>query len=249
MSLAGLVIKAIEEKLQGVAGKISETSREISEAGIKEYAKGKVEEITKTGDAVLAKLGDIKSMTPEQLSEQFKENVEKLKESGTNTEGTEATEKSEGLTDEEKARIKEEVGWSDEIIDAIGSWEEYEIYKNAGLIEAEIGDRKCLIRTDIDWDQKDIDGLTNRERIKEGKAPLDKNGCPLQLHHIGQHPDSPLAELTFEEHRCGGNDTILHDKKKETEVHGPGSNWDTERKQYWESRGAAEGEDNDEQNS
>lgn len=29
---------------------------------------------------------------------------------------------------------------------------------------------------------------------------------------------SPLAELTTQEHRGKGNDTILHDKQKETEI-------------------------------
>lgn len=142
----------------------------------------------------------------------------------------------EGLTQEEKDIIKKETGWSDEIIDAIHSMDEYKIYKEAGLVEGEVNGKKCLMRTDIDWDQKDQFGYTNRERVAEGYAPLDKNGSPIQLHHIGQHADSPLAELTFKEHRTGGNDKILHDKTKETEVHGEGNNWDSERKEYWENR-------------
>lgn len=142
----------------------------------------------------------------------------------------------EGLTQDEKDIIKKETGWSDEIIDAIRSMDEYRIYKEAGLVESEVNGKKCLIKTDIDWDQKDQFGYTNRERVAEGYAPLDKDGRPIQLHHIGQKPDSPLAELTFREHRCGGNDTILHDKKKETEVHGEGNNWDNERQEYWKNR-------------
>lgn len=152
----------------------------------------------------------------------------------------------EGLSEEEKERVKEETGWSDEIVDALGSIEEYEIYKKAGLVEAEVAGKKCLIRTDINWDQEYVDPFTNktktnRDRVKEGLAPLDKNGKPIQLHHIGQHADSPLAELTFEEHRCGGNDTILHDKTKSTEVHGPGNTWDSERQEYWKNRAETEG--------
>lgn len=159
-----------------------------------------------------------------------KENTEKKNENN------ETNENKEGLTDEEKARIKEETGWSDEVIDAIGSWEEYEVYKKAGLIEVEINGKKVLIRTDIDWNQKDEKGRTNAERIKKGLAPLDKNGNPIELHHIGQHADSPLAELTFEEHRGNGNDTILHDKSKETETHGEGNTWDKERQEHWKAR-------------
>ena len=58
----------------------------------------------------------------------------------------------------------------------------------------------------------------------------------IQLHHIGQHKDSPLAELTFEEHRCNGNDIVLHDKSSETETHGEGNTWDSERQVYWKER-------------
>ncbi len=142
----------------------------------------------------------------------------------------------EGLTQEEKDLIKQETGWSDEIVDAIRNMDEYKIYKDAGLVEGEVNGKKCLMRADIDWEQKDQFGSTNRERVAEGYAPLDKTGRPIQLHHIGQHTDSPLAELTFKEHRTGGNDTILHDKTKETEVHGEGNNWDNERKDYWKNR-------------
>lgn len=142
----------------------------------------------------------------------------------------------EELTQEEKNIIREETGWSDEIINSIRSFDEYKIYKEAGLVEVEVNGKKCLVRTDIDLEQKDHYGVTNRERIAEGYAPLDKTGKPIQLHHIGQHVDSPLAELTFREHRMGGNDSILHDKTKETEVHGLGNSWDNERKEYWKNR-------------
>ena len=122
------------------------------------------------------------------------------------------------LGDEKKIKIKEETGWSDEIINAISSWKEYEIYKNAGLVEAEIGGKKCLIRNDIDWEQKDAMGRTNKERAEQGLSPINKDGEVIELHHIGQHADSPLAELTKEEHRGKGNDAILHDKTKESEI-------------------------------
>ena len=42
--------------------------------------------------------------------------------------------------------------------------------------------------------------------------------------------------MTFEEHRCNGNDTILHDKTKETETHGEGNIWDSKRQTYWKDR-------------
>jgi hypothetical protein len=94
-----------------------------------------------------------------------------------------------------------------------------------------------LIRDDIDWNQVDEKGRTNQQRVEDGKAPLNKNGEKIYLHHIGQHADSPLAELTFKEHRSDGNDTILHDKSIESEVHGDDSKWVAEREAYWKNRG------------
>lgn len=162
-------------------------------------------------------------------------------ESGKQSETTET--KTEGLAEEEKAKIKEETGWSDEIIENIKNMKQYEILKNAGLIEAEINGRKCLIKENIDLDYTDEDGLTNRDRIARGLAPLDsKTGKPLELHHLGQKADSPLVELTEEEHRTGEyedgkkNQSLWHDNTVETEVHGEGNNWDQERKAHWKAR-------------
>ena len=147
------------------------------------------------------------------------------------------------LTDEEKKKIKEETGWSDEIIDNIKNMKQYEILKNANLKEVEINGRKCLIRTDIDFDYTDADGISNRERMKRGLAPLDsKTGKPIELHHLGQKKDSPLVELTEEEHRTGEyeegkkNQSLWHDNSKETEVHGDGNDWNKERQEHWKAR-------------
>lgn len=162
-------------------------------------------------------------------------------ESGKRSETTET--KTEGLTEEEKAKIKEETGWSDEIIENIKNMKQYEILRNAGLIEVEINGRKCLIKENIDLDYTDEDGVSNRDRIARGLAPLDsKTGKPLELHHLGQKADSPLVELTEEEHRTGEyedgkkNQSLWHDNTVETEVHGEGNNWDQERKAHWKAR-------------
>lgn len=115
-----------------------------------------------------------------------------------NPEKTEKSEgeetKQEGLTEEEKAKIKEETGWSDEIIDNIKNMKQYEVLKNAGLKEVEINGRKCLIKENIDLDYTDEDGVSNRDRMARGLAPLDsKTGKPIELHHLGQKADSPLV--------------------------------------------------------
>ena len=137
-------------------------------------------------------------------------------------------------TDEQKEQWKKETGWPDEIIDSIASQEEYELYKKAGLKAEQINGKWCLVRTDIDWNQKDEFGRTNKERAEQGFAPLDKNGKPIELHHIGQKPDSPLAELTQEEHRGKGNDGVLHDKNKKTEIDRIA--FSKEKDEHWEAR-------------
>ena len=153
----------------------------------------------------------------------------------------------EGLTAEQKTEIKEQTGWSDKIVDSIRSTEEASVYMDAGLKEVDGN----LERTDIDWNAKipqdRIDrmrsiygdevadkwaGKTNMDLIREGKAPYGPDGERINLHHIGQKPDSPLAELTDTEHKS--NDGVLHDKTKESEIERPVFRKD--REAYWQNR-------------
>lgn len=138
------------------------------------------------------------------------------------------------LSLEEKEKIEAETKWSEEVISNIGSWEEYEVYKNAGVVECDIDNKKCLIKSDINWKQSDAFGRTNKERVEQGLSVLDKDGKVIELHHIGQHADSPLAELTQEEHRGKGNDTILHNKTKDSEIDRQA--FAVERSSHWQSR-------------
>ena len=146
----------------------------------------------------------------------------------------EAVEPTRELSTAEKAVIKAETGWSDEVINAISSMKEYEVYKQAEVVEAEICGKKCLIKSDIDMTQRDEFGRTNSERMAEGKPPITKSGETVELHHIGQKPDSPLAELTTQEHRGRGNDTVLHNKQKESEI--DRTAFSKERELHWEAR-------------
>lgn len=185
----------------------------------------------------------IERTTRVSLLEQFSVKATETKATNETTTNESKETKSEGLTDEEKQKIKEETGWSDEIIDNIKNMKQYEILKNAGLIEVEINGRKCLIKENIDLDYTDEDGISNRERMERGLAPLDsKTGKPIELHHLGQKADSPLVELTEEEHRTGEyedgkkNQSLWHDNTIESQVHGEGNNWDQERKAHWKAR-------------
>lgn len=172
--------------------------------------------------------------------------ITSLEELNTPIEGKESSDKS-GLSLEEKVLLQDETGWSDKIIDAIKTPEEADVYKDAGLKDV----NGNLERTDIDWNAKipqdKIDrmrslygdevadqwsGKTNMDLIKEGKAPYGPDGERINLHHIGQKPDSPLAELTDTEHKT--NDGILHDKTKASEIERPV--FRKEREAYWRNR-------------
>jgi hypothetical protein len=137
------------------------------------------------------------------------------------------------LTDETRDRLKE-LGVSDETIDAMANDAEGQIYLNANLEPSQVNGKEVLIRTDIDPDQVDAKGDTNLQRMQNGKAPLDKDGNPIELHHIGQKQDSALAELTPAQHRGNGNDCVLHDKNKESEI--DRANFDKERQAHWKAR-------------
>ena len=201
--------------LETIATILKEVGK-IFETAIKELPKDKIENIKSAGDGVLAKLDDIKNLTPEQLKMQAEENITK-KQTEDNSDANESINIKE-LTDEEKRKIKKETGWSDEIINRINSMEQYEIYKNAGLVEADINGRKVLIKKDIDLDYKDPKtGETNRERMEKGRSPIDsKTGEKIELHHMGQEFDSPFAELLENSEHGDGNHKTLHPKDKDS---------------------------------
>lgn len=112
------------------------------------------------------------------------------------------------LTDNERLKIFEELGWSKEIISSFRWKEEVEVYKDQKLKEKQVDGRQVLQRGDIDPNFKDEQGITNKERMENGKAPI-VDGKPVELHHIGQKQDSPFAELTSSVHK--ENYRNLHD--------------------------------------
>lgn len=140
-----------------------------------------------------------------------------------------------GLSKTEKSEIKKNTGWLDGLINQIRSKDEADIYSRTSVEEKNINGKECLVRTDINYSQKDEFGRTNLERMRLGLSPLDQNGNPYELHHIGQKNSSGLAELTFEEHRgTPGNDVVLHDKTRESEI--DRSAFKTERQEHWKER-------------
>lgn len=107
------------------------------------------------------------------------------------------------------------------------------IYEEAGLQKDVINNREALVRTDIDYTSVDSFGRTNLERMEQGLAPL-KEGQPIELHHVGQGMDSPLAELTRFEHRSEGNYSVLHETGKESTI--IRELFDAERAAHWQTR-------------
>ena len=137
------------------------------------------------------------------------------------------------VSDETRTRLEEQ-GWPKKILDSIGSEAEAAIYENAPLEPGQVNGKDVLLRTDIDYDKVDIFGRSNLERMQLGLAPLDSEGKPIELHHIGQKQDSPLAELSRDEHRGKGNDNVLHNKLKESEI--DREDFDKERQDHWKAR-------------
>ncbi len=137
------------------------------------------------------------------------------------------------LSEETKETLSES-GYSDEVLDNIATEEEAAIYQDAELECRTINGNDALIKTDIDMEQTDALGDTNLDRMNKGKSPLDSNGKPIELHHVGQKADSPLAELTHPQHMEGGNNTILHDTTKDSEI--DRSAFAKEREAHWKAR-------------
>jgi len=185
--------------------------------------------VEKKGDSV----EEAKLSKKTELIEDYSSNNEVLDETGTN-ESIEDMNK-EKTIEVIRAEINEKSTYSLETNAYMNSVEELEIYQKARLEEVSINGRICLVRNDIDMNLVVDDfGMTNADLIKEGYAPLDENGRRIELHHIGQKDDAPLAELKFEEHRSQDTYSILHDTAKESEINR--TRFDNERQAHWEAR-------------
>ena len=184
-NVSGIIAAAVKESMGKVVEKAKETKSILENTNLPE-----VKEVVEVRKKVVQEV-DIETAKNSSLSSLLEDNKEKREiEEKKSNELDEGKEGQEGLTDEEKTKLRELTGWSDEILDAISSWEEAEIYMKAGLKEVEINGKNCLIRDDIDLDQKDEDGITNRERMERGRPPITKEGQEVELHHIGQKQDS-----------------------------------------------------------
>ena len=129
--------------------------------------------------------------------------------------------------------------WSEDINSRIDNKEQFEIYKNADLHEAEINGRKCLVK-DIDFDYVDEKtGKTNRELMAKGRSPIDsKTGERIELHHMGQSFDSPFAELDENSEHGDGNQKTLHPKTEDSWRNDKElvNQYNKEKAEHWKTR-------------
>ena len=165
---------------------------------------------------------------------------------------------SDEIQSESISDFKEDLNWSTDIIESIRTAEEADVYIDANLQEGIVNQKVCLQNPEINWEQRtpiilksDIEtfskgelpigfgrldsifSMSNKERALQGMPPLDCNGHAYELHHIGQRMDSPLAELTFEQHHTNGNYKRLHtfDESKIDR-----NDFGKERMNYWKAR-------------
>ena len=147
-----------------------------------------------------------------------------------------AGEKLNGLTTEQAALVQQESGYPLEIVKRLNGWDEYEVYKSAGLKAEMVGDQLSLVQK-IDLTHVDESGVTNLQRMLNGYAPLDANGKAYELHHIAQDADGALAILTEEQHRGEGTYKVLHMILEDSPVT-HGSSWTTIRQNFWKNYAA-----------
>lgn len=137
-----------------------------------------------------------------------------------------------GLTMNEAAKIQKETKWPLDIVKSLHSYDEFSIYKNAGLQPTRLSSGKWAFIREIDWNLVDSKGRTNVQRVSEwGLAPIDANGKSYDLHHVGQKADSPLAILTWDEHHSKGNYAILHYAEEGKNV--ADDVWKKQKNEFW----------------
>lgn len=140
-----------------------------------------------------------------------------------------------GLTMNQAAAIQKESGYPLELIRQFKSFEEYQVYKDAGLFTRMVDGKLTLVRDiDLDFVSEFPNGEvgTNLMRMQKGYAPLDPaTGNAYQLHHINQDMNGTLAILTESEHQ--GNSAILNLFGKESEIDRRA--FDSIRREFWKS--------------
>lgn len=142
-----------------------------------------------------------------------------------------------GLTMNEAALIQKQSKYPLDIIKQFHSYDEFLVYKDAGLKPIMVNGRTALIQNiDLDYVSKLPNGteVTNLLRMQKGMPPIDPlTRKAYQLHHIGQKSNGTLAVLTESQHL--GNASILNIAGKDSEINRP--EFANVRKKFWEYLG------------
>lgn len=142
-----------------------------------------------------------------------------------------------GITKQQAAAIQMETNLPMDIISQFHSFDEFLIYKDAGLKAMMVNGKTALVQNiDLNFMSELPDGsiVSNLVRMQRGYAPLDPiTGKAYQLHHIGQNANGTLAVLTEAQHQ--GNSAILNIVGKESEI--VRAEFATTRKNFWSYMG------------
>jgi hypothetical protein len=76
----------------------------------------------------------------------------------------------------------------------------------------------------------------NQERMSKGKAPVGKDGKPVELHHEGQASEGNLQEMSQTEHRGGENFKKNHPNTGQEPSQIDRSQFRKQREQYWKDK-------------
>ena len=138
-----------------------------------------------------------------------------------------------GLTMNQVAKIQKETGYPLDLISTLQNEEQVKILQSSGLTPEIVNGKTALIR-DIDLNQLDEFGRTNRERILQNLSPLDPDGVAYELHHVAQESNGTLAILTQAEHRSKETYSIWH-MNEGVGVHAEISDaeWAKIRNEFW----------------
>lgn len=143
----------------------------------------------------------------------------------------------------QRKMIEQHSPFSNEINRNIATYEELLFYCSLELSEAMVTRRSLTRNIDIDLFVASK-GKTNFELMREGHPPYayDAEDGIIELHHIGQNKDCPLAELTHNEHMMHGNNQKLHQNLGESWRNESNSEavFGKERSNYWEMRAKGE---------
>ena len=139
-----------------------------------------------------------------------------------------------GLTMNEVAKAQKMTKYPLDVIKKFNNMEQVNKCVEDGLVPRIIDGKIALVQN-IDPDFVDESGVTNLQKMLDGKPPSDSTGTPYELHHLAQENDGTLAVLTQEQHRSKDAYSIWHDANKPSEIDRP--EFDKVRKAFWKELG------------